>query len=87
MRLCTDTIAKRLKLMAKCERHDGGEIKLGLRWWTIIFHFTNRRAGAHNHAKFVDWEALIRELGKPARRDERILGTYELDICALRFSR
>jgi len=73
--------------MAKCERHGVGEIKLGLWRWTIIFHFTNRRADAHNHAKFVDWEALIRELGQPARRDERILETYELDICALRLSR
>jgi hypothetical protein len=73
--------------MAKCERHDGGEIKLGLRRWTNIFHFTNRRADAHNHAKFVDGQALIRVLGEQARRGDRIPGTYELGICALRLSR
>jgi hypothetical protein len=52
-RLCMGDTAKRLKLMAKCERHDGGGIKLGLRRWTKIFHFTNRPADAHNHCKFV----------------------------------
>jgi hypothetical protein len=60
-----ETTAKRLKLLPKCERHVVGEIKLGLRLWTNIFHFTNRRADAHNHAKFVDGEALSRAMGPP----------------------
>jgi len=57
-------------------------IKPGLRLWTKIFHFTNRRADAHNHAKSMDREACQRAVNQPNRRGERFSG-----ISSLRFSR
>jgi len=57
-------------------------IKPGLRRWTKIFHFTNRRADAHNHAKFIDREAYQRAVNRPGLRGERFSG-----FSALRFSR
>ena len=54
-------------------------IKPGLRRRTKIFHFTNRSADAHNHAKSIDREANQRAVNL---RSERFSG-----FSALRFSR
>jgi hypothetical protein len=50
-----------------------------LRRRTKIFHFTNRSADAHNHAKSIDREAYQRAVNL---RGERFFG-----ISALQFSR
>jgi len=57
-------------------------VKLWLRRRTKIFHFTNRRADAHNHAKSIDREAYQLAVNQPILRGERFSG-----FSALRFSR
>jgi hypothetical protein len=57
-------------------------IKRGLRRWTKIFHFTNRRTNAHNHAESTVRDACQRAVNEPILRGERFSG-----FSALRFSR
>ncbi len=54
-------------------------VKPGLRRWTKIFHFTNRRADAHNHAKSIDREACQRAVN--------LRGVRFPGFSALQFSR